>query len=128
MIKDSFDPIVKEIRLELEERFSRDVVLSDREMIHLEPDIIVDRVAYIGAESIRFIWKFFSMRAGVQEFQIPASWWQHWKRDHAPNWLKKQWPVKYIKRKADVRWVYPSIPPSINGHNPVLIYREMEGL
>lgn len=25
--------------------------------------------------------------------QEPATWWQMWKRDHAPAWLVRRWPV-----------------------------------
>lgn len=28
----------------------------------------------------------------------PSSWWQHFKRDHMPEWFKKRWPVKYVDK------------------------------
>lgn len=28
--------------------------------------------------------------------EIPASWWQHFKRDCLPAWFVKRWPVKYV--------------------------------
>lgn len=28
------------------------------------------------------------------EFEFPASWWQHLKRDHFPAWFKERWPVR----------------------------------
>lgn len=24
----------------------------------------------------------------------PATWWQHWKQDHAPQWWLRRWPVR----------------------------------
>ena len=33
-------------------------------------------------------------RETVSTVQVPASWWQHWKRDCAPRWFRRRFPVK----------------------------------
>jgi hypothetical protein len=30
--------------------------------------------------------------------RVPASWWQHLKRDYAPEWFTRWWPVRMKKR------------------------------
>ncbi len=50
----------------------------------------------------------------VQEQQtvtldIPASWWQHFKRDswlgrHRPQWMRKRWPVRFTTMRQTVRF------------------------
>ena len=43
--------------------------------------------------------------------RVPATWWQHWKRDHAPRWAQRRWPVRYQTFTLTVdltRWIkYP---------------------
>src|SRR5258708_6053847 len=39
---------------------------------------------------------------------IPASWWQHFKRDswlgrHRPQWMRKRWPVRFTTMRQTVR-------------------------
>jgi hypothetical protein len=31
----------------------------------------------------------------VARLQVPATWWQHWKFSHGPQWLTKRWPVRW---------------------------------
>lgn len=53
-------------------------------------------------------------------FRTPATWWQHLKADHFPQWYKRRWPVRYTDTevKFDYRLVhaYPqadiAVPPS----------------
>lgn len=49
----------------------------------------------------------FSMKVGERRkevvFWVPATWWQHWKREHAPRWLKQRWPVRLEKLSGTVR-------------------------
>lgn len=35
-------------------------------------------------------------------FKQPATWWQHWKQDCAPQWFRKRWPVRYSTEKIVV--------------------------
>ena len=42
--------------------------------------------------------KKFLVHETVEEtinITIPTTWFEHWKRDHAPQWFLKRWPVKY---------------------------------
>jgi len=47
------------------------------------------------------------------EFIFPKDWWQHLKRDHAPEWFIKRWPVKYKDsyKLVVTHWAgYPELP------------------
>lgn len=39
----------------------------------------------------------------TESYEVPASWWEHWKQDHAPEWLKARWPVQYLRKKLTIR-------------------------
>jgi hypothetical protein len=53
---------------------------------------------------------------GTTTYQIPLSWWQHFKRDNFPAWLLKRYPVKFLTKEhryekyinvcphSDVKW------------------------
>lgn len=32
--------------------------------------------------------------------EYPSSWWQHFKQDHFPGWMKRRWPVKTHQLRA----------------------------
>jgi hypothetical protein len=36
----------------------------------------------------------------------PSTWWEHWKEQHAPDWFKKRWPVKYSGVKYDTEIIH----------------------
>lgn len=71
------------------------------------------------------LFKPMTFEFGVKT-STPASWWQMLKRDYAPTWFKKKWPVKYqdeshkrkvqtwvrekLKIKFKVKAVYPKLP------------------
>lgn len=42
---------------------------------------------------------------------IPATWWQHFKRDHFPNWLVRRFPVRTIALTATLTCVPKAIYP-----------------
>jgi hypothetical protein len=47
----------------------------------------------------------------VARLQVPATWWQHWKFSHAPEWFKKRFPVRYqwvlVNYEREERMTYP---------------------
>ena len=47
-------------------------------------------------------------------FQVPSSWFQMLKKEHAPLWFLKRYPIKYdsIRRKVKVKMsaAYPKLP------------------
>lgn len=54
--------------------------------------------ADIGMDVTLAMEKKFLMLETVEEsvnITIPTTWFQHWKRDNAPQWVLKRWPVKY---------------------------------
>lgn len=39
----------------------------------------------------------------IEHVKVPENWWEHWKQDHAPNWLRKRWPVMYETKLIPLR-------------------------
>ena len=59
--------------------------------INLSVDTIKQRITQQCIYAFR---TWLLAKTHVTETQdIPTSWWQHWKRDHAPRWLTRRWPV-----------------------------------
>jgi len=50
-------------------------------------------------------------------FQVPATWWQHFKQSHFPAWALRKFPVKYetLAETIGFKALYDHIIP---GHNP----------
>lgn len=69
----------------------------------------VSMTAYVMAEKV-------AEETVYMDVRYPIDWWNHWKRDKAPTWLVRRWPVKYkMERKMVVsHWAgYPELPLSI---------------
>lgn len=54
----------------------------------------------------KFIWK---ERLGTEELEIPATWWDHFKEEHFPDWLLERFPPKYVKFSYKFDLLYPDI-------------------
>jgi len=39
-------------------------------------------------------------------YDVPASWWQHFKEQHFPQWALKRWPVKTERRNSTQRRMF----------------------
>lgn len=72
--------------------------------------------------------------AETSELEVPATWWQHLKRDHFPAWFTRRWPVRVAKFRQTVSFqrhrTYPNasiaLPPKTFGY-PVIIERATPG-
>jgi hypothetical protein len=55
---------------------------------------------------------------GSESMAFPTSWWQHLKRDYAPQWFLHRWPVKTttwtLNAKADMYDMYPQANIPLN--------------
>lgn len=57
----------------------------------------------------------------------PASWWQHWKQEHAPKWWLRRWPVRQVPTETVVRFSeiatfpYSKIKTPENMRGPVVV-------
>ena len=40
-------------------------------------------------------------------YRTPANWWEFLKRDHAPEWFKKRWPVRENVESVEIKDCYP---------------------
>lgn len=77
----------------------QDVAYRDM-LLSLEAQVLSDKIAD-DKYTAYFYWK------------EPLNWFEHWKKDHAPRWMKQRWPVQHKERKAKrvvkfTRWAqYP---------------------
>jgi hypothetical protein len=59
---------------------------------------------------------------------LPATWWQHLKQDHAPEWFKRRWPVRFRKMTCQIHvrtsGTYPdmkmALPPGEFGDRVII--------
>ena len=58
----------------------------------------------------------------------PATWWDHLKHDHAPNWFKLTFPVKYRKQFLSVDVMFPQYRPPRGMGGEVIRIRELESI
>lgn len=70
-------------------------------MMQLRAYVLADHIAD-ETFSVEFDRTVYDTR--VSTFRMPATWWDHWKRDKAPRWLRK--------RLRPVRWVQSSVQTS----------------
>lgn len=79
---------------QMEDTATRDMLLS------LEAQVLSDKIA----EDSYPVW---------HRWREPLNWFEHLKKDHAPKWFKKRWPVQYLDKKQKrvvkfTRWAqYP---------------------
>ncbi|AGR46842.1 hypothetical protein JL_173 [Bacillus phage JL] len=61
----------------------------------------------------------------VVSFEVPATWWQHFKESHYPKWALKKFPVKYrtLTETIGFKALYDDIIP---GKNPAIQVRVAE--
>jgi len=65
---------------------------------------------------------------GTLEVKHPATWFQMLKEQHAPYWLKRRWPVRYVYQKYDARALYPKLSLPDEAHNRIWVSgNEREG-
>lgn len=63
-------------------------VLSNMKFDCQLEDSLRDLVMYLSKEIVRS-----APRTETVQFDVPATWWQHLKQDHAPEWFLKRYPV-----------------------------------
>lgn len=76
-------------------------VAGSLELREWEEPILRQMVRQLSAEMLarKLVRDHYSTTRGVD---VPATWWQHLKDDHAPGWLKKRWPVRHKSIKVDL--------------------------
>jgi hypothetical protein len=68
------------------------------DLVERERDsMIVEMTAYVTAHRL-------ARETQTVTFEVPASWWQHWKQDAAPEWLRRRWPVRTRRLSRTVRF------------------------
>jgi hypothetical protein len=67
--------------------------------------------------TVRIIQTVWGETLGTLEIEKPATWWDMWKRDHAPRWFLGLFPVRYLHDRYDARVLYPKIKIPDEAHN-----------
>lgn len=87
--------------------FSRST-LQMRNVSHLIDDCLGDLVVQLEME---VLCQSSGNREKVVSFNVPATWWQHFKLAKFPAWLIKRFPVRYRQLTETVRYeVWASYP------------------
>ena len=58
---------------------------------------------------------------GTLEIERPATWFQMLKEQHAPDWFKRRWPVRYDTETHDARALYPKLAMPDETNNRVWV-------
>lgn len=90
-------------------------VVSQQQIDHTHVDVATDWL--MGQFAATLHTKLYGeqlARATAEEHvAFPTTWWQHLKRDHAPDWFLARWPVKTktwsLTVTADKWRIYPNI-------------------
>ena len=91
--------------------------MNDIPVVHSAPEF-EHRVTADATEAI------YTLRVKVLQEScriVPASWWQHFKRDCFPQWALKRWPVRYHKATLCI-----SYKPDLDRAGPVVQYEEYD--
>jgi hypothetical protein len=80
-------------------------------------------------EMKRYVW---SQKLGRLVYEVPATWFEHLKKDYAPRWVLRRWPVKWSEIKVDMFALYPNFAPplpdqTVAGYNFLVRRADDEG-
>ncbi len=86
------------------DRFQREQMLADEFYYQLEAELLTQELDH---------------RTEGVVFEIPKTWFEHFKKECFPNWLLKKFPVKYNIEKREIEYkveaYYPHANISIDG-------------
>jgi hypothetical protein len=101
---------------------------------YLTPEFLIDMVTVSNhidfmadeiAIAVRgFVWGE-KESAQHEEIEYPRNWKQAFKERWFPKWMLKRWPVQTTKIILDVRAIYPTFKPKVDGHEYRLIIQKM---
>jgi hypothetical protein len=81
---------------------------------HESEAMVISMSAYVLAERL-------ARETQQVAFDVPASWWQHWKRDCAPAWLRRRWPVRTTRLSRTMKFeTFRAYPDAQVPHAEVL--------
>ncbi len=71
----------------------------DKELLRGATLSVSPWVGYLGEAFAFHLRQTFACTGPVEEernFYVPATWWQHFKQDHMPEWFKRRFPVEMM--------------------------------
>ena len=116
--------MIQEVSIDIGHRIGKRVVVSKFD-IHKYEDHVMNQMVY----------DFTACFAGEYQdpwiFREPASWWQHFKKECFPKWLKGWFPVKETDTKLSITLLYPhlktKLPLGMIGHNMTILVKSQQG-
>lgn len=90
-------------------------IIKEKVVAHIPKDMIascevsIEDHPMIGSIAVQLTRKVAGQKLDTISYAIPKSWWQHFKQDHFPKWLRKKFPVQYHKRSWDVTAYYEHV-------------------
>lgn len=118
---------MNEMNFQVRERFLEKQTFSskmavDRNLLELKrlpEDYITGRLEYqINAY-------IFSEKMGAHTVRVPENWWEHLKKDHAPAWFLKRWPIKWHETELEAFALFPEYVTPQGVGQPWSIIREI---
>lgn len=94
----------------------------DRQISEIGERLIINmRTSILGQENIQ--------KYNV-DFESPLNWWEHFKQDRLPSWLKLRWPVKYSKETKTIKINHMALAPNLDiylkdGINEVVMHSQI---
>lgn len=74
----------------------------------------------VAVEVLQHVW---GEDAGTLEIETPRNWWEMLKRDHAPAWFLRRFPVKVIVQVYHARVLYPQVSFPDWKHSTILVHK-----
>lgn len=74
--------------------------LADSMEIHRQVDIALEGLVYTLTASVLASKLADDKYTAHFYYKVPATWFQHLKKAHAPKWFKNRYPVRYEDKKA----------------------------
>jgi hypothetical protein len=66
----------------------------------------------------------FSEQMGCYTVRVPLNWWEYLKKDHAPSWFLKRWPIQWHETELEAFALFPEYTPPQGVGQPWSIIRE----
>ncbi|MFK5882923.1 MAG: hypothetical protein QM489_01130 [Candidatus Izemoplasma sp.] len=101
-MSDQLETIQLKVRQELSE-----VALKDK---RFNLEVLVNDL--VGTITLELTTLFSCETIPTPSFKYPKDWWNHFKQDKMPKWFIKKFPIEYICKDIDLKYVYEAFNPS----------------
>jgi hypothetical protein len=125
---DILNPSVKDIHLKvMKESVQMELDALDLDMSNYQFEVDNSFLPELGKRMVlRLTRRIATENLDTIELPVPASWWQHFKAEHFPRWMKRKFPVKYNYHQWSVTAYYDKI--SIPEYTPHIVFNKLEDI